>query len=150
MNIKEKIRELCSKNDITFHKLEKELGFGNGYFTRLRDKMPSDRLEKVADYFGISTEELLGGDVDTFTFVLTNDSMSPDLANGSVLIVQPQAVADSGDVVIARQNGSQSPVCRRLMKYRDMLMLTSFNPAYPPEPLDGEILGKVIESRRKW
>ena len=150
MDVKERIRELCEEHGTNFYQLEKRLGFGNGYFTRLKDHIPSDRLQMVAAYFRISPEELLGTADDTYTVAVTDDSMAPDLAIGTTLVVQPQTEASSGDVVIVRQNGSER--VRRLMAYHDALMLIAFNPAYPPTlmPEDAEIVGKVIESRRKW
>lgn len=151
MDVKERIKELCEERGTNFHQLEKRLGFGNGYFTRLKGRMPSDRAQMVANYFRISVEELLGEeDDDTYTVQVMDDSMAPDLTIGTTLVVHKQNDADSGDVVIVRQNGSER--VRRLMAYRDALMLLAFNPAYPPTLMgdDAEILGKVIESRRKW
>ena len=150
VDITERIKELCSKNNMSVRALERRLGFGNGYFGRLNGRIPSDRLQMVAAYFRISPEELLGTADETYTVAVTDDSMAPDLTIGTTLVVQPQTEASSGDVVIVRQNGTER--VRRLMAYHDALMLIAFNPAYPPMlmPEDAEIVGKVIESRRKW
>lgn len=57
----ENVKELCRKNNITFAQLERELGFGNGTIRKWAGASPSvDRLEKVADYFKVSTDQLLG------------------------------------------------------------------------------------------
>ena len=151
MNQVERIRELCEENGIAISKLERDLGFSNGYFNSLRKgKVAIERLKKVAEYFGVDIDTLRYGERDDNIFVVTDDSMAPDLAIGTTLVVQPQTEASSGDVVIVRQNGSER--VRRLMAYHDALMLIAFNPAYPPQlmPEDAEIVGKVIESRRKW
>ncbi len=56
----EKMSELCKVNGITFCRLEKELGFANGSISKWRSAYPSaDRLKKVADYFNVTTDELL-------------------------------------------------------------------------------------------
>ena len=147
----ERIRELCEENGIAISKLERDLGFSNGYFNSLRKgKVAIERLKKVAEYFGVDVDTLRYGERDDNIFVVTDDSMAPDLAIGTTLVVQPQTEASSGDVVIVRQNGTER--VRRLMAYHDALMLIAFNPAYPPTlmPEDAEIVGKVIESRRKW
>lgn len=55
------IKDLCSKNKITIKSLEKELKFGNGTIRRWDDKKPSyDRIAKVAEYFGVTVDYLLG------------------------------------------------------------------------------------------
>lgn len=60
-----RIKELCKGREISLSRLERECGFSNSYLTNLRaGKMPADRLQKVADYFGVSTKFLLTGEED--------------------------------------------------------------------------------------
>ena len=60
-----RIKELCKRREISLSRLERECGFSNSYLTNLRaGKMPADRLQKVADYFGVSTKFLLTGEED--------------------------------------------------------------------------------------
>lgn len=57
----ELIRMLASKRDTTLKAVERELGLGNGTIARWDNNSPSvDKLEKLADYFGISVDYLLG------------------------------------------------------------------------------------------
>ncbi|WP_085832889.1 helix-turn-helix domain-containing protein [Clostridium merdae] len=57
----ENVKELCKKNNITFAHLERKLEFGNGTVRKWEVASPSvERLEKVADYFGVTTDWLLG------------------------------------------------------------------------------------------
>ena len=61
----ETIKQLCKDRGISVSKLERDCGFANSYFTNLRaGKMPADRLQKVADYFGVSAKFLLTGEED--------------------------------------------------------------------------------------
>ncbi|OTO15158.1 MULTISPECIES: helix-turn-helix domain-containing protein [Enterococcus] len=61
MNPYEKIKELTKQNGISVRELEKRLGYSNGYFSKWKNVSPnSDGLAKVADYFGISIDYLLG------------------------------------------------------------------------------------------
>ncbi len=63
MNIVERIKELQMKKDgrISLNKLEKELGFGKSTISSWEQKKPaSDKLEKLADYFNVSVDYLLG------------------------------------------------------------------------------------------
>jgi transcriptional regulator with XRE-family HTH domain len=60
MQISEKIRELCKKQQLSLSGLEKKLGFGNATISRWDINVPSaDKLLKVAQYFGVSVDYLL-------------------------------------------------------------------------------------------
>ena len=61
MNPYEKIQILSKKNGMTVRDLEKALGYANGYFSKWKKVSPnSDGISKVADYFNVSTDYLLG------------------------------------------------------------------------------------------
>jgi len=61
MTLYEKVRYLCKRNGINMKILEKELGFGNGTISRWKTSIPSaDRVVKVAKYFNVTTDYLLG------------------------------------------------------------------------------------------
>ena len=61
MNPYEKIQELTSERGISVRELEKRLGFSNGYFSKWKKVSPnSEGLQKVADYFNVSVDYLLG------------------------------------------------------------------------------------------
>lgn len=59
----ETIRKLCKDKGISVTVLEQELGFGNGSLTKTNN-IRSDRLEKVADYFNVSVDYILGRESD--------------------------------------------------------------------------------------
>lgn len=55
------IKELCASKKTTIKALERELGLGNGTIRRWDDSSPAyEKLQKVADYFGITVAELTG------------------------------------------------------------------------------------------
>ena len=57
----EKIKELCKENKVSVLKLETSLGFGNGTIGKWKKHTPShDKLKKVADFFGVSVDYILG------------------------------------------------------------------------------------------
>ncbi len=61
MNIVDKIRALCSERTITIAELERNLGLGAGTVGRWDVRVPgSDKVQKVAEYFDVSTDYLLG------------------------------------------------------------------------------------------
>ena len=52
------VLKVCKERKIPISKLEKDLGFGNGYVKNLKKGLPVDRALKVADYLGVSEHEL--------------------------------------------------------------------------------------------
>ena len=61
MNIVDKIRALCSERTITIAELERNLGLGAGTVSRWDARVPGiDKVQKVAEYFDVSTDYLLG------------------------------------------------------------------------------------------
>ena len=62
MSTYETIKMLCNEKGIAVTALEKELGFGRGSIGKMRNSHTSvERLQKIAEYFGVSTDYLLKG-----------------------------------------------------------------------------------------
>lgn len=60
MQLADKVNELCKNAGTSMNALEKAIGLGKGTICRWNDVMPSiDKVEKVADYFGVSIDYLL-------------------------------------------------------------------------------------------
>jgi transcriptional regulator with XRE-family HTH domain len=56
-----KVADLCKVRGISLWKLEKILGFGNGTVSKWATTVPGiDKVRKVADYFEVSVDYLLG------------------------------------------------------------------------------------------
>ncbi|MES1051289.1 helix-turn-helix transcriptional regulator [Bacillus thuringiensis] len=61
MGITEKIKELCQNRGISVATLEEKLGFGQNTIYQWKKRTPSvERVQKVADYFDVSIDYLLG------------------------------------------------------------------------------------------
>ena len=61
------IRAKCAEQGITIAQLEKTLHLGNGMIAKWEGSVygPSVKnIKKVADYFGVTVDELLRGDTD--------------------------------------------------------------------------------------
>ncbi|HFU4325674.1 TPA: helix-turn-helix domain-containing protein, partial [Streptococcus suis] len=57
----EKIKELCRKQGISLNQLEEKLGFSQNYIYSMKKGNPKvENLQKIADYFNVSTDYLLG------------------------------------------------------------------------------------------
>lgn len=61
MTLVDKIRTLARQRDMSLLQLEQELGLGNGTISRWRNSSPNtEKLQKIADYFNVSMDYLLG------------------------------------------------------------------------------------------
>ena len=62
MNSVELIKKICKERKIPISRLERELGYGNGYINQLRKgTIPSDRAVEIANYLQINLQYLLSG-----------------------------------------------------------------------------------------
>ena len=61
MNIYLRIKEMCEQKNISVPFLEKECGIGTKTISKWSASSPSvDKLEKIADYFGVSVDYITG------------------------------------------------------------------------------------------
>lgn len=57
----DRVKELCEKHGISVVRLEEKVGFGkNSMYSWKKNKPSTEKLEKVADYFNVSTDYILG------------------------------------------------------------------------------------------
>ncbi len=62
MNSVERVKRILKERGIPVSRLEKDLGFSNGYISQLRrGSFQADRLEKIANYLNVSIDYLLHG-----------------------------------------------------------------------------------------
>ena len=124
-------------------------------YGRVAAGIPLEMIEDVIDIEEISEEMARTGDF--FGLRIKGDSMTPDICDGDTVIIRQQDDAESGDIVIATINGDEA-TCKRLRKYKDGIELIAINPSYGTLEFSNEeiarkpvkILGKVVESRRKF
>ena len=77
MNTYEIIKELAKRKKMSIRQLEITLGYSNGYFSKWKKVSPnSEGLRKVADYFDVSVDYLLGRTDNTKA---TDEKKSDDL-----------------------------------------------------------------------
>ena len=61
LTLVDKIRTLARQRDMSLPQIEQELGLGNGTISRWRNSSPNtEKLQKIADYFNVSMDYLLG------------------------------------------------------------------------------------------
>ena len=83
--LKERIRELCKLKGTSIPKLELELGLSSGSISKWGKSSPkADNLVKVANYFNVSVDYLLGKD-------------EPDLVDRAIRYIQIKDIANMND-----------------------------------------------------
>ena len=85
----DKIKELCQKQGISLNQLEEKLNFSTNYLYSMKKGNPkADNLQKIADYFNVSTDYLLGR-TDNPNIAKDGDASAPldlrDIAAQSML-----------------------------------------------------------------
>lgn len=61
-NAVQRVKRICKDRKIPISKLERDLGFANGYISQLRKgTFPNDRLLQIANYLMIPVEVLMEG-----------------------------------------------------------------------------------------
>ena len=82
MNIVDRIKLLANEKGLTIAELERILGFGNNIISKWDKSIPrSDKLEKLADYFNVSTDYLLGRTENKQRSILTSTTLDNDNLN---------------------------------------------------------------------
>ena len=85
----DKIKELCQKQGISLNQLEDKLNFSTNYLYSMKKGNPkADNLQKIADYFNVSIDYLLGR-TDNPKIATDGDASTPldlrDIAAQSML-----------------------------------------------------------------
>lgn len=91
-----------------------------------REIMGGAQIQEMAEWVATTAK------VSPYAYALriTGDSMEPLLPNGAVVIVDPDAVADNGKIVVVRQNGNEATV-KKLVIEGSKQYLQPINPRYP-------------------
>jgi len=109
---------------------------------------PALAIEEVQGYLPLSFQLRPG---HYFALRVRGDSMiGAGILEDDFVIVRRQAVADTGEIVVALLEGEESTV-KRFQRFRGEPSLEAANPAY--QPIRGrpfEIIGKVVEVRRRY
>ena len=62
MNSVERVKSICKERRIAISRLERDLGFSNGYISQLRKgEFPAERLMAISNYLGLDYEYLMTG-----------------------------------------------------------------------------------------
>ncbi|MGF2942414.1 helix-turn-helix domain-containing protein [Enterococcus xiangfangensis] len=104
MNSYEIIKELAKSKNIPISELEKIIGVSNGYLVKWKTRKPNPiTLEKIADYFGVSTDYLLGR-TDDMNFGVTqqNRKLTVEEALRSTMSASGKPLTENDRLVLTR------------------------------------------------
>lgn len=109
MNSVEKVKQLCKERKIPISRLEKDLGFANGYIGQLRKgTFPDDRLLKIADYLNISASYIMGSD-ETQTGTADRNTISVPKEVKINMRDQRDIAKDLDNIMQKLQSGEDGP-----------------------------------------
>ena len=87
----------------------------------------------------------------SFALRVKGDSMNnphgaPSLPEGSIVIIDPNAICENGNIIIARLDDSEEATLKKLVIDGGRQYLKPLNPAYPTIPINGNchIIGRAI------
>lgn len=82
MTCVERVKQICKERKIPISRLEKDLGFSNGYIGQLKKGIfPADRLSKIATYLNLSAEYLMDESDNAELTSKDNRDIAKDLDN---------------------------------------------------------------------
>lgn len=65
MTLKDRIKKLCKEKGVSISRFEADCGLGRGYVNKLeKSALNSQKLQKSADYFDSSLDDLMNGESD--------------------------------------------------------------------------------------
>lgn len=93
MNSVERVKAICKSRKIPISRLERELGFSNGYIGQLRKgTFPADRLVEISNYLDVTTEYLLTGNdckkIITSTNAGERDAQNMELSHEERVMIE--------------------------------------------------------------
>ena len=75
MGLYENVKEAAKSKGYSINKLEKELGFARSYISKFKNITPSaDKVQKIADFLGVTSEYLLTGTDDVGSSLTAKDN----------------------------------------------------------------------------
>lgn len=117
--------------------------------------IPLEAVEDILDWEEIPHR--LASTGEFFALKIKGDSMSPTLVEDEVVIIRKQPDVESGDIAAVIVNNEEATI-KRVKKQLGGMVLAPSNPEYSPiyftnkeiEALPVQILGKVVESRKRF
>lgn len=102
-----RVKELANERNMTIAELERKLDFGQGSISKWNKQSPSsERLQKAADYFDVSTDYLLGR-TDKRNYYDLTEKDQKDIQKQLEKIVEDMSKAES--IAFSKDSEELSP-----------------------------------------
>ena len=112
----EYIRQICKEKNISISRLERDLGFSNGYIRNMKNRtISADRAAKIADYLQVPVEKLINPDAPYTAIESPGTHQNKTLYPIIVELLKDATEADIEDLQMA------SDILQRLIAYKRML-----------------------------
>ena len=80
MSSVDRVKDLLKEKGIPVSRMEKDLGFANGYIGQLKKgTLPADRLDAIAEYLGVDRQYLIWGKVPENVIIAEPNEWDDDL-----------------------------------------------------------------------
>ena len=93
----------------------------------------------------LETSACAGG--EPYALMVLGDSMLPEFAEGEIIVVEPEGLAQDGSYVVAWVNDEY--IFRQIVQHPDGWMLKPLNPLYPNLPVAGLSVVKGVVIMKK-
>lgn len=107
--------------------------------------------ENIEEYKERNAEDLPSGDL--FYLIAQGNSMSPSIANGSLVLCRAQEDVENGEIAAVLVNGDEEATLKKVTKQGNVVLLQAINEAYSPyivtEDNPARIVGKAVEVTTK-
>lgn len=122
---------------------------------RVAAGIPIEAVTDITDYIDIPSSMINDGDY--FALKIKGNSMYPKLQEDDVILVKQQPTVNNEEIAVVLVDGSDATV-KKIVKHPGGVYLMPINPEYEPtfytndqiEELPVQIIGKVVEARRKF
>lgn len=99
----------------------------------------------------------VGDEAEYFFLTVRGSSMEPYISEGDTALVHTTARVNTGDICVAMYGEDDCGTIKRFRRRADgAVILEPLNPEFEPQVIEKEalgslkLLGKVVETRRKW
>ena len=131
MNAVEKVKKLCKERRIPLSKVEKDLGFANGYISGLKKgEFPHKRLLALADYLQVSISDIEGDDAEGSSYQSLNQLQMPKK------VIKSPYDAFTGDGEFYYMSKESAELCQRLLDRKEMRVLFDAADGVKPENIE--------------
>lgn len=108
----ERIVEICKQKNIAVSKVEKDLGFGNGYLNPKKvSSIKTDRLIRILNYLGVSFEEFFNIGSKKLQTIETDlvqiKKASPEIYDEIMISLNSESTEDIKKTAIQKDDGTE-------------------------------------------